>query len=124
MIFFCQFFQRKFFLTILLQTALDLPDHGNTFIVWYDVFTFPSSNLGINSCVCLEIDKECLKCYRENAFSVRRYKAYINADFPSVMQSRTDAITNPFDFNVISFIAYPQQIRPGNEWLDVDTLQY
>ena len=98
--------------------------HGNTFIVWYDVFTFPSSNLGINSCVCLEIDKECLKCYRENAFSVRRYKAYINADFSSVMQSRTDAITNPFDFNVISFIAYPQQIRPGNEWLDVDTLQY
>lgn len=96
---------------------------GNLYEVIFDVFTMDRLNTNDAACKCLDKDKACLACLRKNAVDIRRFKVFMRVAFNAELTSRTARLTNPYLFNVISYISMPQDIRPGDPWLDVDLIK-
>ncbi len=95
----------------------------NLYVVVYDLFSLKRPLNAMSPCPCLEKDKECLQCLRENALQVLRIKAFVRASFDAKMRTRDHFLKNPYRFNIYEFITYPQTIREGDLWTDVDLIK-
>ena len=97
--------------------------YSDLYRVYFDLFRLPYRRGDVVDCNCLNKTKECLTCLRKNAKSVRRYMAYMRVYFDANVISRDDIMKNPFRFNVKTFTLYPQEIRIGDPWMDVDLIK-
>lgn len=96
---------------------------SNLYRVYFDLFRLPYQRGEVVACNCLNKTKECLDCLREKAKSTQRMMVYMRVDFDAEMSTRENIIENPLRFNVQTFTAYPQGIRKGDPWTDVDLIK-
>lgn len=99
------------------------PVSGNLYVVVYDLFSLKRPVNAISVCPCLEKNQECLQCLRQNALQVLRIKAFVRASYDAKITTRNNLLKNPYRFNVYEFITYPQAIREGDLWTDVDLIK-
>ena len=99
------------------------PVSGNLYVVIYDLFSLPRPTNALSPCPCLEKNQECLQCLRQNALQVLRIKAFVRASYDAKITTRNNLLKNPYRFNVYEFITYPQAIREGDLWTDVDLIK-
>ncbi len=92
----------------------------NLFEVVFDWFLFDNKKTDQNMCHCLTKDEECLKCLREKASYIQRYKAFLRVNFNANLSSLEDIMQNPYFFNIVTYSLLPIITREGDPWNDIE----